>query len=69
MIEQAIWGIGNIAGDGPRIRDIVIAAGAVEPISNLLDQVTSASSTFVRNASWTLANFCRGRPSPAFNSI
>lgn len=69
MIEQAIWGIGNIAGDGPRIRDIVISAGAVEPISNLLDQVTSASSTFVRNASWTLSNFCRGRPSPALNSI
>lgn len=37
VVEQAIWGIGNIAGDGPRIRDIVIAAGAVEPISNLLD--------------------------------
>ncbi len=37
VIEQAIWGIGNIAGDGPRIRDIVISAGAVEPISNLLD--------------------------------
>jgi hypothetical protein len=37
VVEQAIWGIGNIAGDGPRIRDIVIAAGAVEPIANLLD--------------------------------
>ena len=37
VIEQAIWGIGNIAGDGPRIRDIVIAAGAVEPIADLLD--------------------------------
>jgi len=37
VVEQAIWGIGNIAGFGPRIRDIVIAAGAVEPISNLLD--------------------------------
>jgi hypothetical protein len=68
VIEQAIWGIGNIAGDGPRIRDIVIAAGAVNPIADLLDQVQNGSS-FTRNASWTLSNFCRGRPAPNLDSV
>jgi len=66
--EQAIWGIGNIAGDGPRIRDIVIAAGAVEPIADLLDQVQSGQS-FTRNASWALSNFCRGRPAPDIQKV
>ena len=37
VVEQAVWGLGNIAGDNPRVRDLVIAAGAVTPISNLLD--------------------------------
>ncbi len=68
VIEQAIWGIGNIAGDGPRIRDIVIAAGAVNPIADLLDQVTTGQS-FTRNASWTLSNFCRGRPAPDIEKV
>lgn len=37
VIEQAIWGLGNIAGDSSKVRDIVIAAGAVNPIANILD--------------------------------
>jgi len=68
VVEQAIWGIGNIAGDGPRIRDIVISAGAVNPIADLLDQVTTGL-TFTRNASWTLSNFCRGRPAPKMELV
>jgi len=38
VIEQAIWGLGNIAGDNPNIRDLVISAGAVNPIANLLNK-------------------------------
>jgi importin subunit alpha-6/7 len=68
VIEQAIWGLGNLAGDNTRVRDIVIAAGAVDPIANLLDQ-TQNNPSFVRNASWTLANFCRGRPGPKFEQV
>ena len=37
VIEQAIWGLGNIAGDSAKVRDMVIAAGAVDPIANILD--------------------------------
>jgi importin subunit alpha-6/7 len=37
VIEQAIWGLGNLAGENPMVRDVVIAAGVVEPIANLLD--------------------------------
>lgn len=63
-----IWGLGNIAGDGPSIRDMVINAGAVHPIADHLDQAQPKSS-FVRNASWTLSNLCRSRPAPDFSKI
>ena len=57
-----------MAGDGPRIRDLVINAGAVQPIADLLDRATPGS-TFTRNASWTLSNLCRGRPSPDYRKV
>jgi importin subunit alpha-6/7 len=63
VVEQVIWGLGNMGGDGPRIRDLIIEAGAIEPISDQLDRSPPGSS-FVRNASWTLSNLCRGRPAP-----
>ena len=57
-----------MAGDGPRIRNLVINAGAVDPIANYLDRAP-VGSTFTRNASWTLSNMCRGRPAPDFQQI
>lgn len=35
VCEQAIWALGNIAGDGPQFRDLVINAGAVDPLLSL----------------------------------
>lgn len=46
----------------------MINAGAVQPIADLLDR-TAPGNSFVRNASWTLSNFCRGRPAPIFDQI
>ncbi len=68
VIEQAIWGLGNIAGENHKIRDVVITAQAVEPIAAILDQAQPGTS-LVRNASWALSNFCRGRPAPDFQKI
>lgn len=68
VIEQAIWGLGNIAGESSKIRDMVIRDGAVEPISAVLDQSPPGTS-LVRNASWALSNFCRGRPPPEFDLV
>jgi importin subunit alpha-1 len=38
VVEQAIWGLGNIAGDNYKIRDMVINSGAIPPISTILDK-------------------------------
>ena len=65
--EQAVWALGNIAGDSPSNRDLVLNAGALEP---LLAQLTEASRvSMLRNATWTLSNFCRGKPQPQFGIV
>ena len=33
IVEQVIWGLGNISGDGPTARDKVIDSGAINLIN------------------------------------
>ena len=40
VAEQAVWAIGNIAGDGPELRDYVIKNGCVEPLLTLVKPET-----------------------------
>lgn len=65
--EQAVWALGNIAGDSPPCRDLVLQAGAMRPLLNQLHQNSKLS--MLRNATWTLSNFCRGKPQPDFTLV
>jgi importin subunit alpha-2 len=41
--EQAVWALGNIAGDGPELRDHVIEQGIIKPLLTLIKPDTSVS--------------------------
>lgn len=65
--EQAVWALGNIAGDSPPCRDLVLQAGAMQPL--LMQLHSNSKLSMLRNATWTLSNFCRGKPQPDFENV
>eukprot|EP00043_Microstomoeca_roanoka_P012923 m.125676 g.125676 ORF g.125676 m.125676 type:complete len:516 (-) comp15626_c6_seq1:2158-3705(-) len=57
--DQACWCLGNVAGDGAELRDMLIEAGALRQFIVMLAEETNLE--LLRNVSWTLSNFFRWR--------
>ena len=45
--EQAVWALGNIAGDSPRCRDLVLGHGALAPLMDQLKVRARARCSFL----------------------
>jgi hypothetical protein len=82
IVEQAVWALGNIAGDGPVPRDVLLNAATdtgeslVQALVNLYQRSLSSATwtaakciTFRKNILWTLSNCCRGKPQPSIASL
>ena len=65
--EQAVWALGNIAGDSTDCRNLVLNCNALNPLLALCGP--EATVTMLRNATWALSNFCRGKPQPNFEQV
>ena len=53
LVDQAVWAIGNIAGDSTSLRDLVLASGAFMPVLAQLEG--SPKMAMMRTATWTLS--------------
>lgn len=65
--EQAVWALGNIAGDSPQFRDYVIQCHGVAGLLSVFRNDSKIS--MIRNATWSVSNLCRGKPQPKFEQI
>lgn len=68
IVEQAIWAIGNLAGDNIGFRDMLIMHTALEKLVILIAQ-NFYHKSLTRNGIWALCNLCRGNPRPSYALI
>jgi importin subunit alpha-6/7 len=65
--DQCVWALGNIAGDGPMLRELCLDANVMDA---LLYQFTlEPSQGLTRNTTWAVSNLCRGKPAPKFERV
>ncbi|KAK6126034.1 hypothetical protein DH2020_040148 [Rehmannia glutinosa] len=60
VAEQCAWALGNVAGEGQELRNVLLSQGALQPLARMM--LPNKGST-VRTAAWALSNLIKG-PDP-----
>ncbi len=50
VVDQAVWALGNIAGDGAECRDFTIRCGIIPPLLNLIKPGLHVRKTWLSGA-------------------
>lgn len=67
VLEQALWGLGNIAGDCANCRNVVTMKGGFECVIRI---VVQSDRRMVRElGAWVLSNLCGGEPLPNYDVV
>lgn len=56
VAEQCAWALGNVAGEGEELRDVLLSQGALQPLARMM--LPNKGST-VRTAAWALSNLIK----------
>ena len=69
--EQAVWALGNIAGDGPETRNHLLKCGIMPELIKMIASAMNSPlpKSLMRNSAWTLSNMFRGRPGPQIDLV
>ncbi len=67
IADQAIWAVGNLAGDSPGLRDQLIDSGGVDAVIHFINNTENRNNLI--QAVWALSNICRGTPLPDYTKI
>lgn len=67
LVEQAIWGLGNIIGDKIEYRDLVLDHGMLKPLLSFVTDDMPIS--FQRTIVWVLVNVVRCRDVPLSHDL
>ena len=67
FVTKLSGAIGNIAGDSAMCRDLILKNNALEP--HLIQFTAGSKVTMLRNATWTLYNFCYRKTAPRYDLV
>jgi importin subunit alpha-6/7 len=63
-VDQAVWAVGNLSGDCVKYRDLLLKAGAMEPLVKIAN--STKDKNLIRHTAWAISNLCRGNPLPKY---